>query len=73
MGESAGQVKPTTAGGIMTSVAGAVMAAHWVSESLRLDDPDLLGNYPTRLEGSVPARNEDHVEASEHLREILEP
>lgn len=45
VGESAGQVKPTTAGGIMTSVAGAVMAAHWVSESLRLDDPDLLGNY----------------------------
>ena len=45
VGESAGQVKPTTAGGIMTSVAGAVMAAHWVSESLRLDDPNLLGNY----------------------------
>jgi len=45
VGESAGQVKPTTAGGIMTSVAGAVMAAHWVSESLRLDDPALLGNY----------------------------
>jgi geranylgeranyl reductase family protein len=45
LGESAGQVKPTTAGGIMTSMAGAVMAAHWVSESLKLDDPDLLGNY----------------------------
>ena len=45
VGESAGQVKPTTAGGVMTSVAGAVMAAHWVSESLRLDDPHLLGNY----------------------------
>ncbi len=45
VGESAGQVKPTTAGGIMTSVAGAVMAAHWVSESLSLDDPDLLDNY----------------------------
>jgi geranylgeranyl reductase family protein len=45
VGESAGQVKPTTAGGIMTSVAGAVIAAHWVSESLRLDDSDLLSNY----------------------------
>ena len=45
VGESAGQVKPTTAGGIMTSVAGAVMAAHWVGESLRLNDPALLGNY----------------------------
>ena len=27
--QSAGQVKPTTAGGIMTSVAGAVSAAKW--------------------------------------------
>ena len=45
VGESAGQVKPTTAGGIMTSVAGAVMAARWVSESLRLGDPELLSNY----------------------------
>ncbi|MGD0476940.1 MAG: NAD(P)/FAD-dependent oxidoreductase [Nitrososphaerales archaeon] len=45
VGESAGQVKPTTAGGIMTSMAGAVMAAHWVGESFRLDDPDLLRNY----------------------------
>jgi geranylgeranyl reductase family protein len=45
VGESAGQVKPTTAGGIMTSIAGAVMAARWVSESLRLDDSALLDNY----------------------------
>jgi len=45
VGESAGQVKPTTAGGIMTSVAGAVMAAHWVSESLRMDNPGQLSNY----------------------------
>jgi len=45
VGESAGQVKPTTAGGIMTSVAGGVMAAHWVSEAIRLDDPSLLTNY----------------------------
>ena len=45
VGESAGQVKPTTAGGIVTSMAGAVMAARWVSESLRLHRPDLLRNY----------------------------
>jgi digeranylgeranylglycerophospholipid reductase len=45
VGESAGQAKPTTAGGITTSIAGAVMAARWVGESLRLGDPDLLGNY----------------------------
>ena len=50
VGESAGQVKPTTAGGIMTSVAGAVMAAHWVSESLRLDDSNLLCNYQREWE-----------------------
>jgi geranylgeranyl reductase family protein len=45
VGESAGQVKPTTAGGIMTSVAGAVIAANWVSESIRLNDPGQLVNY----------------------------
>ena len=45
VGESAGQVKPTTAGGIMTSVAGAVIAARCVSESLRLSDLSLLSNY----------------------------
>ncbi|MGD0318977.1 MAG: NAD(P)/FAD-dependent oxidoreductase [Nitrososphaerales archaeon] len=50
VGESAGQVKPTTAGGIMTSVAGAVMAAHWVSESFRLDDSSLLENYQREWE-----------------------
>ncbi|MGP8125304.1 MAG: FAD-dependent oxidoreductase [Nitrososphaerales archaeon] len=45
VGESAGQVKPTTAGGIMTSVAGAVMAAHWVREAVGKDDPRQLVNY----------------------------
>ena len=45
VGESAGQVKPTTAGGIMTSVAGAVMSAHWVREAVRLEDPRQLVNY----------------------------
>ena len=50
VGESAGQVKPTTAGGIMTSVAGAVLAAKWLSESLRLGDPKLLSNYQSEWE-----------------------
>jgi geranylgeranyl reductase family protein len=45
VGESAGQVKPTTAGGIMTSIGGAVSAAHWACESLRRGDPSLLANY----------------------------
>jgi len=45
VGESAGQVKPTTAGGIMTSIAGAITAAHWASESLTRGEPGLLANY----------------------------
>jgi len=45
VGESAGQVKPTTAGGIMTSIAGAISAARWASESVKRRDPKLLENY----------------------------
>jgi geranylgeranyl reductase family protein len=45
VGESAGQVKPTTAGGIMTSVAGAVIAASWLSDSILLGDPAKLASY----------------------------
>ncbi len=45
VGESAGQVKPTTAGGIMTSIAGAVLAARWLSDSIQLGDPAKLANY----------------------------
>ena len=45
VGESAGQVKPTTAGGITTSVAGAVIAARWLSDSIQLGDPSKLDNY----------------------------
>jgi digeranylgeranylglycerophospholipid reductase len=45
VGESAGQVKPTTAGGIMTSIAGAVIAAKWTAESLRTGDPGALEGY----------------------------
>ena len=50
VGESAGQVKPTTAGGIMTSMAGAVMAAHWVSEAVRTGDASQLQNYQQEWE-----------------------
>jgi len=45
VGESAGQVKATTAGGIMTSIAGAVIAARWVSDSIQLGDSSLVSNY----------------------------
>ena len=50
VGESAGQVKPTTAGGIMTSVAGAAIAARWASVSLEKNQPTLLTNYQTEWE-----------------------
>ncbi len=45
VGESAGLVKPTTAGGIVTSIVGAVVAARWLSDSIHLHDPSLLSNY----------------------------
>ena len=45
VGESAGQVKPTTAGGIMTSIAGGVICARWTSDAIQLRDPSLLANY----------------------------
>ncbi|HXW37738.1 MAG TPA: NAD(P)/FAD-dependent oxidoreductase [Nitrososphaerales archaeon] len=45
VGESAGMVKPTTAGGITTSLAGGVIAAKWLSETIRSGDPSLLSNY----------------------------
>jgi len=52
VGESAGQVKPTTAGGIMTSVAGAVIAAKWTCESIVKGRPELLANYQTEWEAA---------------------
>lgn len=45
VGESAGQVKPTTAGGIMTSIGGAVIAARWTCESIRRGDSAVLAGY----------------------------
>jgi len=52
VGESAGQVKPTTAGGIMTSVAGAAIAARWASASLKRNQPSLLANYQAEWESA---------------------
>ncbi len=45
VGESAGQVKPTTAGGILGSVAAGSIAARWLAESVKESEPSLLGNY----------------------------
>lgn len=50
VGESAGQTKPTTAGGIMTSIAGAGMAAEWVCETLNKDKVELLSRYQQEWE-----------------------
>ncbi len=50
VGESAGQVKPTTAGGIMTSMAGGVAAARWVASSLSKGRPSLLAGYQREWE-----------------------
>ena len=50
VGESAGQVKPTTAGGIMTSIAGAAIAAKWTAASLERNKPSLLENYQAEWE-----------------------
>jgi digeranylgeranylglycerophospholipid reductase len=45
VGESAGQVKPTTAGGIMTSLSAAVIAAKWVADAIEAKDPSLVAKY----------------------------
>jgi len=68
VGESAGQVKPTTAGGIMTSVAGAVMAAKWTCASLQKEEPDLLANYQPEWESAFLKE----IKAMLRLRGVLE-
>jgi digeranylgeranylglycerophospholipid reductase len=45
VGESAGQVKPTTAGGIPSSVAAGVIAARWLADATLLKDPSLIARY----------------------------
>ena len=50
VGEAAGQVKPTTAGGIMTSVAGGAVAAKWAWAAVQERDPGLLANYQLEWE-----------------------
>ena len=45
VGESAGQVKPTTAGGIPSSAAGGTIAARWVADAVRKNEPSLVERY----------------------------
>jgi geranylgeranyl reductase family protein len=68
VGESAGQVKPTTAGGILTSIAGAVSAARWASESLKRGQPRLLARYQREWESHFLRE----MKAMLRLRMVLE-
>ncbi len=68
VGESAGQVKPTTAGGIMTSIAGAVTAARWLSDSIQLADSTKLANYQPDWE----SRFMQEMKSMQRLRGVFE-
>jgi digeranylgeranylglycerophospholipid reductase len=68
VGESAGQVKPTTAGGIMTSMSGAVAAARWTSEAIAKGDPKVLSRYQAEWE-SLFLRE---MNAMQRLRGVFE-
>jgi digeranylgeranylglycerophospholipid reductase len=68
VGESAGQVKPTTAGGITTSMFGAASAAKWATEALRKGDPALLGKYQTEWE----SRFQREMNSMLRLRRVFE-
>ena len=68
VGESAGQVKPTTAGGIMTSVAGATIAAKWVCAALEKGDPKLLKGYQEEWDGQF----QKEMKSMQRLRGVLE-
>ena len=68
VGESAGQVKPTTAGGITTSLAAAVLAARWVSEAVASGDPSILKNYQPDWEG----RFGKEMQTMNRLRRVFE-
>ena len=68
VGESAGQVKPTTAGGILGSVAGGMMAASRVAESIDENDPTVIGNYQRDWE----ARFGSEFRTMKRLRHVFE-
>jgi flavin-dependent dehydrogenase len=68
VGESAGQVKPTTAGGIMTSVAGAVVAAKWAWTSITKRDPGAISGYQREWESAFMKEMKSML----RLRRILE-
>lgn len=68
VGESAGQVKPTTAGGIMTSVAGSVMAAKWGCTSLDHNAREEIAGYQREWESAFLKEMKSML----RLRNVLE-
>jgi geranylgeranyl reductase family protein len=68
VGESAGLVKPTTAGGIATSVAGAVMAAKWISDAIVQNDEKLIENYQSDWD----SRFGKEMKSMQRLRGVFE-
>jgi digeranylgeranylglycerophospholipid reductase len=68
IGEAAGQVKPTTAGGILTSIGGSISAAKWTCESLGRKDPNLARKYQSEWEATYLKE----MKAMLRLRGVLE-
>lgn len=68
VGESAGQVKPTTAGGILASVAAGLAAGKWMAEAIDRKDPKLLKNYQREWEGKFA----DEFRTMKRLRRVFE-
>lgn len=46
VGDAAGQTKPTTAGGILSSGMGGVLAGRAIVKAIEQEDDSFLGNYP---------------------------
>jgi len=68
VGESAGMVKPTTAGGIVTSLAGGSLAARWVAAALQRSDATAISRYQAEWE----ARYGKEMMAMKRLRRLFE-
>lgn len=68
VGESAGQVKPTTAGGILASVAAGMMAATRTAQAVSEGDPGALEGYQKDWE----ARFGNEFRTMKRLRGIYE-
>jgi digeranylgeranylglycerophospholipid reductase len=48
VGDAAGQTKPTTAGGILSSGLGGILAGRAIASAIEHDDDSLLNNYPNQ-------------------------